>query len=616
MVAHRIGLVVIFVIALTVILYQWNVAVGFDAMDSRWWDWLFKNLRHNAALPEGMFVPVIWTTLVAFVCMTLFSLFVQKPGTRTLHGGKAASETHGSARWAGWKDLARASLLGRKGVIVGGFKRRASVRPLLDNGPEHIMCFAPTRTGKGIGLVVPTLLRWRESAFVLDIKGENLALTSGWRSKIGQRILKFDPAAPEGSIRYNPLAEIRKGTDYEVADCQNIASMIIDPDGKGLKDFWMESGWGWLSGVILHVVYYYQIKEGRIATLADIHDFMSVGQADNPGQPNQKEEESFNRVLDGMAGFEHGEDRVDAEISRCAGQMSIKAANERSGIHSSAAVKLALYSDPIVARNTSESDFRISDLMNGKNPTTLYYVVQPEDMDRLRPLTRILLNQIMSRLMGNLEFKDGVQTPRYNHRLLLMLDEFTSVSKLEKFETALAFMAGYGLKAYIIVQDLPQLEKLYGKDNAILSNCRIRIAYTPNNLETAERLSGYGGKTTITQAKQTRSHSTGRGRGVNVSESVTQTGRQLITADECMVIPMFRKSRFLKRIIPGDMLIFIAGNRPVYGKQYIFFKNRVLRKRSAIPSFAHPPDSERPVRLYTYEYYLKLQDKEEPANAG
>ena len=193
-----------------------------------------------------------------------------------------------------------------------------------------------------------------------------------------------------------------------------------------------------------------------------------------------------------MAGFEHGEDRVDAEISRCAGQMSIKAANERSGIHSSAAVKLALYSDPIVARNTSESDFRISDLMNGKNPTTLYYVVQPEDMDRLRPLTRILLNQIMSRLMGNLEFKDGVQTPRYNHRLLLMLDEFTSVSKLEKFETALAFMAGYGLKAYIIVQDLPQLEKLYGKDNAILSNCRIRIAYTPNNLETAERLSVQG----------------------------------------------------------------------------------------------------------------------------
>ncbi len=276
MVAHRLGLIVIFILALSAILYQWHVAIGFDAMDSRWWVWLFKSIHKNATIPPQLLHSLVWTSLGAFVCMTLFSLFVQKPGTRTLHGGKNASETHGSARWARWKDIGRAGLIGKKGVVVGGFKKRASIRPLMDDGPEHIMCFAPTRTGKGIGLVVPTLLRWRESAFVLDIKGENLALTSGWRSKIGQRILKFDPAAPEGSIRYNPLAEIRKGTDYEVADCQNIASMIIDPDGKGLKDFWMESGWGWLSGVILHVVYYYQIKEGRIATRLPISRLHSL----------------------------------------------------------------------------------------------------------------------------------------------------------------------------------------------------------------------------------------------------------------------------------------------------------------------------------------------------
>ncbi|NQU56009.1 MAG: type IV secretory system conjugative DNA transfer family protein, partial [Rhodospirillales bacterium] len=270
----------IFIISVVIILMQWKAAVGFDAIDPRWWIWLAQTLFATVGLPSALIYPVWWTGGGAFVAMAAVALFFSRPGSRTLHGGTDARDTHGSARWAKWRDIRRAGLSGSKGVVVGGFKRPFGTRTLCHDGPEHIMCFAPTRSGKGVSLIVPTLLTWKESALILDIKGENYALTAGYRAKIGQRVLRFDPAALTGSVRYNPLAEVRLGTDYEIADCQNIASIIIDPDGKGLKDFWMKAGWDWITATILHQLYRIKREENRIATLADVHAFMAIGHGD------------------------------------------------------------------------------------------------------------------------------------------------------------------------------------------------------------------------------------------------------------------------------------------------------------------------------------------------
>ena len=112
--------------------------------------------------------------------------------------------TYGSARWADTKDVREVGLLHHDGVMLGRWQNDY----LRHDGPEHVLCFAPTRSGKGVGLVVPTLLTWPGSAIVHDIKGENWTLTAGWRARFG-RVLLFDPTNP-ASAAYNPLLEVRR----------------------------------------------------------------------------------------------------------------------------------------------------------------------------------------------------------------------------------------------------------------------------------------------------------------------------------------------------------------------------------------------------------------------
>ncbi|MEP4191882.1 MAG: type IV secretory system conjugative DNA transfer family protein [Sneathiella sp.] len=563
------------------ILFLWNKANGFNPLQKDWWLWLIETVRVTGSLPHEMLVPMIACGSVSVAILFFLVYLNNRAGAETRHGKHDSKTLHGSARWAERKDIKKTGLLGKKGAVVGGLKKANSTRILRHDGPEHILSFAPTRSGKGVSLVIPTLLSWEESALILDIKGENYALTAGWRQSIGQRVLRFDPASLEGSARYNPLEEVRTGTDYEIADCQNIASMVIDPDGKGLKDYWTQSGWEWLAASILHVLYYVNFNEGRTATLADVHRFMSIG---HDGELTDEDgDEGFDRLCDEMAAFNHKRAIVDDEILRAAGAMKKKASNERSGVHSSAKVQLALYSDPIVARNISKCDFRIRDLMNAEEPTSLYIVIPPSDIDRLKPLVRILLNQFLTRLTSEMAFENGKAVKHYKHRLLLMLDEFTSIGKLEIFERALAFMAGYGLKAFIIVQDLTQLQKAYSREEAITSNCHIRIAYAPNKIETAKLLSDMAGKTTLVQKKKSSSFSSSK-IGSNTSTSINEVARPLLTPDECMELPGLQTvtGLFGTSVKPGDMLIFVAGHPTIYGQQYLYFQDRELLKRARL----------------------------------
>ena len=162
---------------------------------------------------------------------------------------------------------------------------------------------------------------------------------------------------------------------------------------------------------------------------------------------------------------------------------------------------MALYRDPIVDLNTRSSDFRIHDLMNRDKPVDLFLVVSPAAIDRVRPLMRLIVDLIIRRICASMEFKDGASVAAYKHRCLLMLDEFTSLGKLPIVEKAIAYIAGYGGKMYIIVQDTKQLNGVYGKDNAIMANCHVRIAYAPNDPETAELLSKMTGQTTVVEKK-------------------------------------------------------------------------------------------------------------------
>jgi type IV secretion system protein VirD4 len=512
---------------------------------------------------------------------------------------RSNASLHGSARWAIEPEIRSMGYFGGKGVYVGGWLKKYAGLPALlrslrskpgevqlylrHNGPEHIMVFAPTRSGKGVGLILPTLLAWEGSSIVLDIKGENWALTAGYRKSQGQSVLCFDPSDPSGaSARFNPLEEIRLDTLLAIPDVQNMASMLVDPNGKGLEDHWAKAAFAMLGGALLHCCVMVRHSQQRPATLYDLSCMLA------------DESRTIKQLFQEMVATDHaallkelfpegdGGDKAHVFISSSAREMLNKAENEASGVVSTALTNLALYRDPVVALNTASCDFRIHDLMNHETPVNLYLVISPADIDRMRPLLRLMVDMIVRRVCSKMEFADGAGKASYKHRLLLLLDEFTSLGKLPVMEKALAYIAGYGGKVYLIVQDITQLNGVYGKENAIMANCHVRIAYAPNTIETAKTLSDMTGKTTIVEEKVSLSGSRS-GHMKNASVNVAETARPLLTPDECMRLPGPEKDSQGRVIKPGDMLIFTAGQSPIYGRQILYFFDPVFSARSKMP---------------------------------
>lgn len=463
-------------------------------------------------------------------------------------------ETYGSARWAEAEEVRAAGLLGPDGVVLGRYDRNY----LRHDGPEHVLCFAPTRSGKGVGLVVPSLLTWPGSAIVHDIKGENWQLTAGFRARHG-RVLLFDPTNPKSSA-YNPLLEVRRG-EWEVRDVQNIADILVDPEGSLEKrNHWEKTSHALLVGAILHVLYAEEEK-----TLAGVAAFLS-----DPKRPIES-------TLAAMMKTAHlGEAGPHPVIASAARELLNKSDNERSGVLSTAMSFLGLYRDPVVAEVTRRCDWRITDIVTARHPTTLYLVVPPSDINRTKPLIRLILNQVGRRLTEDLQAKVG------RHRLLLMLDEFPALGRLDFFESALAFMAGYGLKSFLIAQSLNQIEKAYGANNSILDNCHVRVSFATNDERTAKRVSDALG--TATEMKAMRNYA-----GHRLSPwlghlmvSRSETARQLLTPGEIMQLP------------PSDEIVMVAGTPPIRAKKARYYEDARFKERILPPPALVVPKQGRP----------------------
>ncbi len=532
-----------------------------------WILWQFDYFTQYSIFFRTLNITMLFVFVAVFIVFILIRLLA-------LRRSKTHDDVHGTAHWMNTSDIKKTGLYRQKeGVYIGGFEDDSKLEYLKHNGPEHILAFAPTRSGKGIGLVLPTLLDWRESVIVLDIKGENWALTSGWREQYANnRVLKFDPTASNGmSAKFNPLEEIRIDTDYEIGDVQNIAMMIVDTEGKGLRDYWEKSSFSFISGLIIYAIYKSKKENRRYPNLTDVYEVL-----------NQVD---IQDLLNEMVTSNH------KLISLVGREMLNKAPEELSGVVGSASSSLNLYIDPVISNNTSKSEFKINDLMNANKPMSLYLVLNPTDKSRIMPLIRLIMNQLLRRLLEDLEFKDGKSVQTYKHRMLLMLDEFTSLGKLSIFQESLAFMAGYGIKAYIIVQDISQLYEAYGKDESIMSNCQVRIAYAPNKVETAELLSKMTGTTTVVKSYTTTSGDRISVMLGQVTESLQEISRPLLTVDECMRLKSAKKASNGEVLEGGDMLIFIAGQAPIYGKQILFFKDQVFLDRSRVPATLIKRDS-------------------------
>ncbi|MGE0047714.1 MAG: type IV secretory system conjugative DNA transfer family protein [Acidithiobacillus sp.] len=471
---------------------------------------------------------------------------------------------------------------------VGAFVEKGKATPLQHTGAEHILCFAPTRSGKGVGLVLPTLLDgWMDSVVVNDIKGENFHLTAGYRKERGHHILKFSPGSVhDDGCHFNPLDAVRVGTTYEIKDVMNIATMIVDPDGKGLNDHWQKTGFALLTSVILHVLYAMPDKTLRgVAAYLNDPTLESVDVAfERMMQTVHDSEEQF-----GWKDGNNNPTQVHPVIAQSAREMLNKADNEKSGVISTMMSFLSLYRDPIVARWTEYSDFRITDLQDADKPVSLYLVTSPEDKGRLKPLIRLILNQIASQFTSEerLSATNGRIECVGKHRLLLLLDEFPSLGKMDIFQDSIAFLAGYNIKLYLITQDIAQLEDEghgYGKAGAkaIIGNCHVRVAYAPNQVETAKWVSDMLGIRTITLENDNKSFDGGLiSQQKGYSTSVSYQSRPLLTADEVMTLrgPLKEGSSIKE---PGDVLVFVAGYSPVYGQQLLYFQNPEWLDRASV----------------------------------
>jgi type IV secretion system protein VirD4 len=512
-------------LAIPAIARQADVGYASDPLWQSLGAWRAEAAERSAILNAGLIAASGLFSLLALAWV----------GTRL--DDKAGPTTFGSARWASFREIKAAGLLGTSGVFLGAYRRPGPFFGrsyyLRHGGAEHVLCFAPTRSGKGIGLVLPTLLSWTGSAVVHDVKGENWQLSAGWRSRFSTVVL-FDPTSP-ASASYNPLLEIRKG-DCEVRDAQNIADMLVDPEGAlERRNHWDKTSHALLVGLILHILYAEADK-----TLTRAADILA-----DPAC-------SFERTLRLMMATNHlgsqAQPRVHPVVAATARELLNKSENERSGVLSTAVSLLNLYRDPLVARATRVCDFKIADLVTAASPVSLYLVVPPSDLSRTKPLIRLILNQIGRRLTEDLERVDGQTKCR---KLLLMLDEFPALGRLDFFETSLAFMAGYGIRSFLIAQSLNQIAKHYGENSAILDNCHIRITFAANDERTARRISEALG--TATQQRPVENFSGRRVQPWLTHRSISrqQSARPLLTAGEVMQLPV------------DEAIILVCGLSPI-----------------------------------------------------
>ena len=273
--------------------------------------------------------------------------------------------------------------------------------------------------------------------------------------------------------------------------------------------------------------------------------------------------------------------RSPALVASAARDQLNRPEEEAGSVLSTALSYLTIYRDPVVAANVSRSDFCIQDLMQSEEPVTLYIVTEPVDKQRLQPLVRVLVNMIVRLSATGLSFEGGMPKPNYRHRLLLMLDEFPSLGKLDILQESLAFLPGYGIKAYLIAQDINQLYAHYGRDEAITSTCHVQCAFVPNRIETAEHLSKLTGQTTVVKEQVTTS---GRGWSTNVSRSTHEVSRPLLTPDETMRMKGARKNAQGMITEAGNMVIYVAGYPAIMGLQPLYFRDSELARRARIPA--------------------------------
>lgn len=483
---------------------------------------------------------------------------------------------YGTARWGTKKDLKKYGFLQKHGMVCGqladakidvdvsgGSTRLTTIKPsdlICHNGKTNTLLVAPTRTGKGVSVIIPSLLSWMGSVIVFDPKGENWNLTSAWRRQ-WTHTLKFSPLSRD-TIKFNPLDEIQDN-DFAYANANQIADILYTSEAKssdGASEFFNQTAKDLTTGVILHVRFSPKYKEKNLAQV--LHCMSIVSDEIEEGGDDPLE-----ALIQEMCTTDHGSETLNTMIKASANRLT-KNPKERASVVSTAFSKLSIFEDPLLANATSTSDFKISDFIESEKPISLYLTVPFAHIDRVSLVFRLLINFMLRKFSeGETQFGEI----KLKNHLVFFLDEFPVLGAFPFIAKVMGILAGYGVTFLIVCQAINQIVDLYGQNHPFLDHCKTVIVYAPAKIEDAEMFTKSIGQESVVHDNLS---SSGRKMSIaldNVSQGSQEVARNLMNADELMKLPA------------NECLILNQGMPPYIAKKISYYTDKRFKDKISKP---------------------------------
>lgn len=478
-------------------------------------------------------------------------------------GAARAPKAFGRDAWADLADVARAKLFGQGGQIRGRVLGRFKGRYLTYGGPEHAIIVGASRSGKGAGHVVPTLVAWPESAFVYDRKGELWHITADHR-KTFSHVFYFAPTDPN-TVRWNPLFEVRKGP-MEIADIQNVVGILVDPLGRKAGDlnFWDQSATDFFTAVILHVLYSEPDERKNLAQVRRL--LIDIEPTLHAMLHTQHRHRPDYHAADGLARDQEGAPIAEIHPEVRLGATALAGMDERvkSNVLATCRASLSLWADPLVEYATSWSDFSIGDLVCAEAPVTFYLITPQAHADRLAFLVRVFIRQSVNSLMEH-EHYDS-RRRRKRHRLLLLLDEFPKLGSLPFLENAMGEMASYGLTAHLICQSFNDVFSKYGDKTPLFDNMHITATFATSEPTSIEKVTRRAGKA----LEMRESYSDPRSLFGRAHRSTSQSEQQRYILSEEDVRGLDDRKQFL----------FVNNTKPILADKIRYYEEPFFKART------------------------------------
>ncbi len=450
----------------------------------------------------------------------------------------------GDARFAKKSEIKKAGLFGEKGIIVG----QMGGRYLMFEGQQHAIISAPTRSGKGVGIVIPNLLNWPESVVVLDIKQENWDITSAYRRRYGQECYLFNPAAVDyRTHRYNPLSYISEDPNFRIDDVQKIGNMLF-PDQPGTDVIWTATPRSLFLGIVLYLLE----TPGKPVTLGQVLRETLVD-GDGAGY--------FAKIINDRAA--EGKPLSGACVRGLNTYISIASDNTRSGIIGGFRSRLELWMNPLVDAATSANDFDLRDVR--KRRMSIYLGVTPDNLERMAPLLNLFFQQLID--LNTRELPNQNKAIKYT--CMLLMDEFTAIGKIPILSKGISYIAGYWLRMMPIIQSPAQLVEVYGKDAAqtFQTNHALQIIYPPkaSETQTARDISEWLGYQTV--------------KGVSESKAKGVFGKKTPTESHSDQRRALLLPQEITSLGKGRELVVMEDVPPILARKVMYFKDRAFVDR-------------------------------------